>query len=248
MSTSPSHPTINLDELNHRHIHGVDKYFRMYSGAASSLEALTDDLIELRVELFKQRWPDPVERDGIVFAVTKPWRYNKELASYQRLRIRVYMRLAPTGFCCLPDRFRDDPNGELANTITNTIKNPIRQIQELGKLPKPFFAEYTGKFPLVDPSDLKRLPSLPERSETSPFFVILTGSADDVRVFGGNRSREHCERIIKNTRSFAEDAWTKLVEFPSREAALEAYGDALEIASGQLDRDNPPTAGHDSSN
>jgi hypothetical protein len=73
--------------------------------------------------------------------------------------------------------------------------------------------------------------------DTTPFFVLFGQQrADSPEVcFGGNFKRSRCERLIANPYAGVLAGTGRIVEFPSKKAAWEAHGDALDIAHGRVD-------------
>ena len=72
---------------------------------------------------------------------------------------------------------------------------------------------------------------------TTPFFVLFGKHKPDSHevVFGGNYRRVRCERQAVNQFAGMAEGTARIVEFPSRKAAYEAHGDALNIAHGRVD-------------
>ena len=72
---------------------------------------------------------------------------------------------------------------------------------------------------------------------TTPLFVLFGKRKPDSNevVFGGNFRRTFCERIAVNQFAGIAEGTARIVEFPSRKAAWEAHGDALDIAHGRVD-------------
>ena len=73
--------------------------------------------------------------------------------------------------------------------------------------------------------------------DSSPFFVLFGKRKPDSNevCFGGNYKRSRCERQMANPFAGVSAGTGRIVEFPSRKAAWEAHGDALNIAHGRVD-------------
>ena len=158
MSENNNHPPIDIDELNNRHINAIDKLYRMHAGASSRVVDICDDCFELRVELSQRVLPE--KRERIIFNITNSWFRNHELADCKRVIVRVYETPSPVGFSIEPDRSVEDPIKELAAAIRENFK----LMKEAEKLPKLLIGEYTGKIPLEDRSDLRRIHPNPQSS------------------------------------------------------------------------------------
>ena len=73
--------------------------------------------------------------------------------------------------------------------------------------------------------------------DTTPFFVLFGKRKPDSNevCFGGNHRRELCERQMANPFAGVAAGTGRIVEFPSKKAAWEAHGDALNIAHGRVE-------------
>ena len=76
-----------------------------------------------------------------------------------------------------------------------------------------------------------------KQPDSSPFFVLFgKRKPDSAEVcFGGNYKRSRCERQMATPFAGVSAGTGSIVEFPSRKAAWEAHGDALNIAHGRVD-------------
>ena len=74
-------------------------------------------------------------------------------------------------------------------------------------------------------------------ANTSPFFVLLGKRSlnSNTVVFGGNFSRERCERMIANPYVGILAGTARIEEFASRAEAWEAHTVGLNIAHGRVD-------------
>lgn len=70
---------LNLDEINHRHMMAVDKYYRMHGGLASYLRDFKEDTLHLEINC-DRRWPKNPATTA--FQIARDWiKGNPELAS-----------------------------------------------------------------------------------------------------------------------------------------------------------------------
>tara|TARA_Y100001949_G_scaffold98909_1_gene83382 strand:- start:51 stop:296 length:246 start_codon:yes stop_codon:yes gene_type:complete len=74
-------------------------------------------------------------------------------------------------------------------------------------------------------------------ANTSPFFVLLGKRSlnSNTVVFGGNFSRERCERQMANPFAGVLAGTGRIEEFASRAEAWEAHTVGLNIAHGRVD-------------
>jgi len=72
---------------------------------------------------------------------------------------------------------------------------------------------------------------------TTPFFVLLGKRSlnSNTVVFGGNFSRERCERQMANPFAGVLAGTGRIEEFASRADAWKAHTDGLNIAHGRVD-------------
>ena len=153
MSDSLSPSPVDLAELSSRHASGVDKYFRMHSGASSDLEEITETSFTLRIEVSDRVRPE--NREGLSFSMTKTWLRHPELAHCQWVRLRLYHSPSPQGFL-MP---HPDPETTAKEAVRRGIMRMFERLKEANKLPKTFLGEYIGELPLDKPGDLHRLES-----------------------------------------------------------------------------------------
>lgn len=115
-----------LKKINHKHIHSVDKFYRMYGGLSSSLTDYKDETIYLAIHI-SPRW----NKDASTTAqqLAECWKTcNTELFAAKYYCVHIYSINGDTGFVT---SFNTPPNDKV-------LKEQIRQFnrgnQELHEL------------------------------------------------------------------------------------------------------------------
>ena len=89
-------PAFDLDEINRRHIRSIDKFYRMYAGAASKLLSYEDGILELDVRLdgrLKKATPA-----AMAVKLANSWHREPELQDATGYVAHVYKSVRPVGF------------------------------------------------------------------------------------------------------------------------------------------------------
>ena len=114
-------PKLDLEQINHRHIHGIDKFFRMFGGAASQLLSFDDGILELEVRLdnrANRSTPAAMARK-----LADSWHREPELRSATGFLVHVYKTMRPLGFA-IP------ASGRSKKTLMEDL---VRQARKLAK-------------------------------------------------------------------------------------------------------------------
>jgi hypothetical protein len=86
---------LDLEGLNKRHLQRSDKFYRMYSGAASTLKGFHAGFIYLDI-LIDDRLKIPL--DTIARNIAKSWRSEKELSGAVAYCVSIYRSARWSGF------------------------------------------------------------------------------------------------------------------------------------------------------
>ena len=141
----------DIADLNNRHIHSIDKLYRMHTGVASEILEIHDDHFVLQVQVHDRL---PAERrELIIFNITKAWLPNPELKHCRRVCLRVVKSQAPAGLLADPKL----NGGVQREEFTAAFAAQIRAIGAASKRPKILVDEYEGRLPLNGRSDLQRI-------------------------------------------------------------------------------------------
>lgn len=88
---------INLAAISRRHIHGIDKLYRMHAGLSSELVSYESEVIELEIR-HGARWKKSPEVTARQMADC--WRnHNPELSAAVAFLVHIYEKPTPPGFC-----------------------------------------------------------------------------------------------------------------------------------------------------
>ena len=98
--SAQSKPVRSLEEIDEAHIRHVDKFFRMYTGTASSLIGFHAGFIYLKIRI-DDRLSFPLET--IVRNIAKSWRREQELSGATGYSALVYKSARRSGFVLEPD-------------------------------------------------------------------------------------------------------------------------------------------------
>ena len=95
-------PKLDLEQINHRHIHGIDKFYRMFGGAASRLLSFEYGILELEVRLDERAHRStPV---AMARKLADSWHREPELVHATGFLIHVYKAVRPLGFAIPANR------------------------------------------------------------------------------------------------------------------------------------------------
>ena len=86
-----------VSEINLRHLHSVDKFYRMHAGVGSKLLSVEKDTLTLEIDV-NDKWltKKTLEQTSIQFL--KSWKdFNKELQKYNYYIVNIY-KSSPLGF------------------------------------------------------------------------------------------------------------------------------------------------------
>jgi len=114
---------LDIRAISQRHIHSVDKLYRMCAGVASELISYESGVIELEVRKGK-RWTKTPEVTARQFA--ESWRKgNRELADAVAFLVHIYDKPTPPGFSVPADSLSDDDAiAALADRIRAIMRAP----------------------------------------------------------------------------------------------------------------------------
>ena len=102
-----------LSTVSDKHIHGVDKFYRMFAGLSSYLLSYENGIIELEIR-FSKRWPKPVEETALQLA--NSWRRNDLLQKAKGYHVHLYKRIVNPGIA------RQTPNQENKDAMEEFCK------------------------------------------------------------------------------------------------------------------------------
>ena len=118
---------IDIKAISQRHIHRIDKLYRMHGGLSSELVSYESGVIELEIRKGK-RWPKPPEVTARQLA--ECWRSsNQELSGAVAFVVHLYEQETSTGFSVPTSQLQDKKAVlTLAESIRETIKAPVADI------------------------------------------------------------------------------------------------------------------------
>ena len=126
-----------LKPINHRHIHAIDKLYRMHAGASTHLTALHDGVFELETRIDHRK--RNVSNERFAENIARSWHRNAELRACLECRIRFYQSAGPSGFTIPTKRVK----GKGPETLAQVVLPLFKQMAEAQKLPAPLIAEYS---------------------------------------------------------------------------------------------------------
>jgi len=118
---------IDIKAISQRHIHRIDKLYRMCAGLSSDLVSYESGVIELEIRKGK-RWPKPPEVTARQLA--ECWRHsNRELSGAVAFVVHIYEQRTPTGFSVPAGQLQDkEAVSVFAESIRQLIKAPVADI------------------------------------------------------------------------------------------------------------------------
>lgn len=87
--------TLDLEILNERHLRSVDKFFRMFAGAASRITKFHGEIIYLDIQI-DDRLKIPLEQ--ITRNIATSWHTESDLSGATGYVAHIYKSLHPSGF------------------------------------------------------------------------------------------------------------------------------------------------------
>ena len=124
-----------LRAINRRHVNTVDKFFRMFVGASSTLTDLDGSVFDLEIKVDRRVASDSLRQ--LAGNMARSWHRNPELEGCRECRVRILRQEGPTGFA-IPAAEVGRAGDERTGSIVSEM---LRQLDESGQLPAPLVSE-----------------------------------------------------------------------------------------------------------
>jgi hypothetical protein len=122
---TPTKESLDLAGINKRHVRGVDKWYRMYAGAASNLTSFDNGIIYLDIHV-DNRLDQPLAE--ITRKIAESWLMEEELRCADGYLAHIYKTERPSGGMAVPN-----PGGleALAGQLLHLVNGLAKQFSDV---------------------------------------------------------------------------------------------------------------------
>jgi hypothetical protein len=140
--------TCPVSAINERHIPRIDKLFRMFAGASSTLLELGETSFLVEIEIDHRVTEESAPQ--LVWNIAQSWRRgNPELSQCTKCVVHLRRSPGPTGFMLPASGSQTDGDAD-AGMDPRGIAARIREIESASDLPTPLIARYLLSFDPVE--------------------------------------------------------------------------------------------------